>query len=230
MSPKVPKIIHQSYKTPDHPYPGDWQDSWAQMNPKWNYRFHTDDDNRQIVQAHYPHFLKVYDSLPVNIMRADFSRLLYMHLWGGVYADLDYVCLKSFDSLIVQVRELAVPLLPHNRYYQIHNALLVSVPGHPFWLKCAEQAVEYLNHSYHPKVEWLAGPFRLQETLRAERPPALALPQELVTPFDWFSFVPWGSPDKRIQAQARDLRKSPVEKIAAAFPKAYAITFWDHGW
>ena len=46
-------------------------------------RLWTDDDNRNLVLAHYPWFLDTFDALGTPIQRADASRLLYMHAYGG---------------------------------------------------------------------------------------------------------------------------------------------------
>jgi mannosyltransferase OCH1-like enzyme len=47
-------------------------------------RIWTDDDNLAFVGAYYPWFLKTYNALPYDIMRADSCRYLYMHQYGGV--------------------------------------------------------------------------------------------------------------------------------------------------
>src|ERR1700678_1877163 len=122
----VPRLIHQSYKTVEHPYPRNWQQSWRDSHPGWDYRFHTDNDNRDLVRTHFSRFLAAFDAFPNGIMRADFARFLYLCLCGGVYADLDYVCLSPFDALLEQIPQLGIPMLSENTYYRYHNALLIS--------------------------------------------------------------------------------------------------------
>ena len=139
----VPRIIHQSYKTVEHPYPRHWQQSWRDSHTGWDYRFHTDDDNLDLVRTHFSRFLAAFEAFPCGIMRADFARFLYLYLWGGVYADLDYVCLNPFDALLEQIPQLGIPMLSENTYYRYHNALLISEAGNPFWLKCAQHAEHY---------------------------------------------------------------------------------------
>jgi hypothetical protein len=46
-------------------------------------RLWTDDDNRALVQHHYPWFLATYDAMALNVSRADAARYLYMHKYGG---------------------------------------------------------------------------------------------------------------------------------------------------
>lgn len=226
----IPRIIHQSYKSAEHPYPKHWQRSWTENNAGWDYRFHTDRDNLEIVATHFPEFLEAYEAFPRGIMRADFARFLYLYLWGGVYADLDYACLKPFADLIDGSIRIGIPELPENTYYHYHNALLLSEEGNPFWLHCAKQAVSYFRASKSPQVEHLAGPFRLQAALKSEKPHFTALPRHQVTPFDWFSFVGWGKPDEKLTLLSRQIRNLPIEDVRKHFPEAYALTFWDHKW
>lgn len=226
----IPKIIHQSYKSTVHPYPVHWQKSWKEKHSDWSYHFHTDDDNRKLVIDHCPQFLTAFDAFPQGIMKADFARFLYLYVWGGLYADLDYVCLKPFDTLLEQISHFGVPELPNNTYYHYHNALLISEPGNTFWLECAEQAVQYSRSSEQLNVESLAGPIRLQEAVKSEEPKFTPLSAELVTPIDWFSLVHWGKPDQEVAMLCRRLRDSSIGEMCNAFPEAYAVTFWDRQW
>jgi mannosyltransferase OCH1-like enzyme len=227
----IPRIIHQSYKSVEHPYPRHWQQSWMENHPNWDYRFHTDADNRQLVSAHYPQFLDTFDAFPQGIMRADFARFLYLHLWGGVYVDLDYVCLKPIDRLFDEIPQIGIPELPENGCYHYHNALLISEMRNPFWLKCAEQAIHYFRWSKHLEVVWLAGPCRLQAAIESEQLNFLALSTRYVTPLDWFSYnTRLGKGDKEIETLRNKLRSGSIEVIRSAFPEAYALTFWDRRW
>ena len=68
-------------------------------------------------------------------------RYLYLHYYGGVYADLDTECTRSFESL------LAKPLIfggmekkewvPWNSNLSVivQNSFMASVSGHPFWME-----------------------------------------------------------------------------------------------
>lgn len=226
----IPKVIHQSYKTVWHPYRRCWQQSWIENHPAWVYCFYTDEDNCRIVRQHFPQFLAAYTSFPQGIMKADFCRFLYLYLWGGIYVDLDYVCLRAFDTLFDQIKNLGIPELPSNEYYRYHNALLISEARNRFWLKCAEEAIHYFNSANPPKVEWLAGPFRLQSVIKSTGTAFTPLQTNHVTPIDWYSYVHWGRADRDSAALRKRLRESQIQVIQSFFPEAYALTFWDHRW
>ena len=60
---KIPKIIHQTWKTNNVPEKcKEWVKSWKEKNPGWDYRLWTDEDNRNLIKEYFPKFLKIYDS------------------------------------------------------------------------------------------------------------------------------------------------------------------------
>lgn len=149
---RIPKIIHQTWK--DENLPKAFQllsETWREMLPGWEYRLWTDDMNREFVRTHYPDFLEKYDAYPKNIQRADAIRYLLLQTYGGLYVDLDFECLEpEFITLLEDADFVAgkEPYAHARRYgleYIICNALMASVPNHPF--------LEYVIHKMmnHPR-------------------------------------------------------------------------------
>lgn len=136
---RIPKIIHQTWK--DENLPNVFKvlsETWREMLPGWEYRLWTDDMNREFVRTHYPDFLEKYDAYPKNIQRADAIRYLLLQTYGGLYVDLDFECLEpEFVTLLEDTEFVAgkEPYAHSARYgmdYIICNALMASVPNHPF--------------------------------------------------------------------------------------------------
>ena len=78
-----PKIIHQTWKTKE--MPEKWKKSpemWKKFHPDWEYKLWTDEDNRSFIQDKYPQFLKLFDSYPHGIQRADFIRYFILKDFG----------------------------------------------------------------------------------------------------------------------------------------------------
>ena len=131
----IPKIIHQTWKT--HEVPEKWQaytNKVQELNPDWEYRLWSDEDNEQFVREEFPEFFETFQSFSLPIMRADVIRYLIMYKIGGVYLDLDYEMLQPFsykdDALV----------LPLNRSKNsgdeadgLGNCIFASESGHPFW-------------------------------------------------------------------------------------------------
>ena len=148
---RIPKIIHQTWK--DEDLPKGFQvlsETWREMLPGWEYRLWTDEMNREFVRTHYPDFLEKYDAYPKNIQRADAIRYLLLQTYGGLYVDLDFECLEpEFITLLEDADFVAgkEPYAHAKRYgieYIICNALMASVPNHPF---LAHVIHRMINHS-----------------------------------------------------------------------------------
>eukprot|EP00884_Botryococcus_braunii_P009066 jgi/Botrbrau1/18160/Bobra.53_1s0030.1 len=140
---EIPKILHQSWKTAAVPPQFErWRETWKKNHPHWEMKLWTDEMNRQLVVDHYPWFLDTFDNLPFGIMRADSSRILYMHHEGGVYADLDFESLRQLDDLLVGHKAVIAAMVDEDWDQAIPNAWMAGVKGHPFWLFCLHQIIK----------------------------------------------------------------------------------------
>ncbi|XP_052242444.1 uncharacterized protein LOC127852528 [Dreissena polymorpha] len=138
-SPRIPHIIHQTYKT--EAIPMDFQknvQSFIRFNPNWKYMFWTDETARQFIQAMYPDFLVVWDNYRNNVNKADALRYFVLYEFGGIYADLDFECLRPLDPVTRKYAAI-FPLEPFEhsalRYeipFLLNNAIMMSRPRHPF--------------------------------------------------------------------------------------------------
>src|ERR1700728_2054878 len=86
-------------------------------------------------------------------------RNMYMHRFGGVYADLDLVPLQPIHESIPILTHHSPPPVPiiylghmgdDNYEHSIPNAFMVSTtPNHPFWLRPLEFVKEHqLDEAY----------------------------------------------------------------------------------
>lgn len=170
----IPKLLHQSWKNSTLPSAAHeaWRQSWLEQNPSWRVVLWTDEQNRALVQNHFPWLLALYNTME-GVYRADLVcvgislyliarrhfrslvwsqvRPLYMHKYGGVYADIDFVALRPFDELLQRQSQDVRVLLGQDcgpeidrsksRREQvctefdqsIPNAFMASTPKHPFW-------------------------------------------------------------------------------------------------
>lgn len=165
----IPKIIHQMWK--DEAVPEKfraWQESWRRHHPTWDYRFWTDATLDDFVAQHYPDFLGTFRAYPQGVMRADAARVLLLHRFGGLYADLDAECLKSFDRFCTENRIVlaeepaanqASLLVSARRFRRVLcNAVMLSPAAHDFW----PQVVAAMAHNAKASsVLDATGPFLL---------------------------------------------------------------------
>lgn len=150
----IPRIIHQTWKT--SVVPSQWQTSvqaYQRFCEKhgFEYRLWTDEDNRNLIQTHFPWFLQQYDAYPQNIQRADVIRYFILYHYGGVYSDLDIEPKEDLFYTFFQLYENASLCLPSVKQgngmagQNYSNCFMMSEAQHPFW----------------PRVwHWLQNPYR----------------------------------------------------------------------
>ena len=99
----VPQIFHQTWKTKEVGQVFEQRiRSWVKYNPKWEYRFWTDDDNRALIKEDFPDSLEMFDGYATPIQRADAIRYFILYKYGGVYADLDFEALHPLEPYLVK--------------------------------------------------------------------------------------------------------------------------------
>ncbi|CAE6503970.1 unnamed protein product [Rhizoctonia solani] len=184
------QILHQSWKSQDvPPVYHSLMTSWRSAYSNWTYVLWDNDDNRALVEAFYPEWLSAYDALPSEIYRADFTRNLYMHTFGGIYADLDSEAISPLGALI-KAHRLADPptaflgtmKTSSHDLHGIPNAFMASSgPGHPLWLVAAQDAVDWSRaRSWDrsapvPGPEYVSGPVSLRRSIMNYSPSILEL-------------------------------------------------------
>lgn len=134
----IPKIIHQTWKTTSVPAPmREYPPKLMKLHPSWDHILWTDRMNRQFIKEYFPGFLRKYDEYKFNIQRVDAVRYLILYQFGGLYADLDFECLRNIEPLLSGVscflaREPSEHSRVHNKEMIICNAFMASTPKHGF--------------------------------------------------------------------------------------------------
>jgi mannosyltransferase OCH1-like enzyme len=128
----VPPILHQTWRD-RHTIPSSWQqasNSCRSLHPNYEYRFWTDVEARRLVEKEFPDLLVTFDAYPYDIQRADVIRLVVLYVYGGIYLDMDIICLKELDPL--RTYQL---VLPKTMPVGLSNDFIVAQPRHPFLLQ-----------------------------------------------------------------------------------------------
>ncbi|KAI8620379.1 nucleotide-diphospho-sugar transferase [Chytriomyces sp. MP71] len=237
----IPHVIHQSWKCHNVPFElfKDWHESWLQHNPSFTYILWNDTQNEHLIRTHYPWFLPKYLSYDRMITRADAARVFYMHKYGGIYADLDVVALKSLEPLL-QGRDLVLGRMqvpgPESweHAHSIPNAWMASKPGHSFWMYAADLMMQGDAQGTEEK----AGPVMIWNAVRKymENPDASQLDDlyladpELIYPYSW-SFAMTDESVHQVCSKKRDsFNEKACLELVDPQKKAYAISFWSHTW
>lgn len=140
--------MHQSYKTENQTQ---WPDGWAtfrqswldhHVNDGWVFVFWLDKHNDLLAKCTgYYHKLFRRRSF---IQRADLSRLLYLHKYAGMYADLDYLALKSQVPLLNEhplLKDMQILLQGRKDQDVGLEWGFARKPGHEFWTYCLDNRI-----------------------------------------------------------------------------------------
>lgn len=142
---QIPKIIHQTFETlivPDGMY--DAAQSWIKMNPTFEHRVYDADSRRDFIKTSYDSkVLKAYDKLTHGAFRADLWRYCKLYLDGGVYSDLDQVCVMPISDLL-EPDDTFVSARAGNLSFAIYNGFICAKPHHPFLKAAIDRAVDII--------------------------------------------------------------------------------------
>ncbi|KAK9893600.1 glycosyltransferase family 32 protein [Cystobasidium minutum MCA 4210] len=143
---KVPRIIHQTWKSSSLPSKWNTLSKTCQsMHKDFEYKLWTDESSLAFIKEHYPWFLPTYLGYQFNIQRADAIRYFVLHKYGGVYLDLDVATKPIGVSNDVMFSE------PNSKFMDsvIHNLL----------------AFDHYVISDYPTVMFSTGPMFLSAVL-----------------------------------------------------------------
>lgn len=118
------------------------------------YKFWTLNDAIQLIDKHYPYFSSFFKSdHTFQIVKCDIFRYILMYHFGGIYTDLDFICIKPLHELLDKIEKNALltkyqsdipsTIILSEEWENstiltntLHNGILLSkTPKHPFWLK-----------------------------------------------------------------------------------------------
>lgn len=213
-----------------------WQASWKTHNPSWEFVLWDDADNRAFVKEQFPWFLETYDSYPKEIYRADVVRYCYLYTYGGVYADMDFECLKPFEPLLKEFDHKANILLGSmktsrpDRHHSVPNAILISKPGNPFWLELLRECQARARAKTSTLVEAYTGPIVLKHTAYGWKSwfhrnwKIHCFKPEVFYPISWST---------QLAERQAALGESPTDlthRVKQRYPSSYAATYWSHSW
>ncbi|MEI6125981.1 MAG: glycosyltransferase [Pseudomonadota bacterium] len=148
----IPRVIHQTWKHNNLENIKDKtfrevamrsQRSWKANHQHYEYMFWTDHDMESFVKNQYAWFYPTWKGFNVHIKRVDTARYCWLHYYGGMYADLDFICLKPMDPVLKGKEVVLYKPEKHKESVFAGNAWMASIPGHPLWLGMLHYTKEY---------------------------------------------------------------------------------------
>jgi len=241
---EIPHIFHQSGTSHGLSQKQlESKNSFLKKHPGWTYRLWNNTENLDLIKKETPWLLSLYQSYPEEIFRADLARLVYMYVYGGVYADLDYFFDQNVEMLSrepgVVLGQMQVDFENETQHWtwphMVPNALLIGKPRHPFWRLALEMAASSsLASLFKPSSvqgakyeemspEYFTGPVLLLRALKCySKLPAILTNNTTVQLEPPITFFP--------KSWAMNTTANQEHCMRSRAPMMYGKTSWDHSW
>jgi mannosyltransferase OCH1-like enzyme len=155
---------------------------------KYDWTYFCIDNNvmNEFIKTFYPECWETFWSLPFSIERVDILKYLWLHRYGGIYMDMDFVIANEFDTFLEDLKAPLMVLSSSNMENVITNSFIVSVPKLDMFYRLSQKAliedVPFWAISTHLQVMLCTGPLAFTSAIQNENIPFLILPHELFFP------------------------------------------------
>lgn len=115
--------------------------TWQKLNPNWTYNYLNAEERRMMVKKIKPSLLDYYDSCTGHthdgkniggMLQCDLWRVACLYEYGGVYADLDSICLGPLDEMMEMYYDKDIVISSHFLTKSEHEILYDSLMGIPY--------------------------------------------------------------------------------------------------
>ncbi len=218
-SSSIPPILHFIWLGSSLPPKADAAiASWKEHHPGWEIKIWTDEEVRDFSWTNN-HSKIVFEQAESWAEKADVLRLDILYQFGGVYSDIDVLCLRSFHDLIVQkitffsCFELNYTSRHFGEAFYIGTAIMGASKGSFLMKHCLDRCRSQLEA---PGVGILdrTGPGLISRVCQI----ALDDPKEgiLILPCSYLYPFPW-----------KNRNENSREFIS---PESLAIHLWNNSW
>jgi inositol phosphorylceramide mannosyltransferase catalytic subunit len=164
----IPKIIHQTFKTPKLPFITRWYIyRFKKNNPDYVYEFYDDSRIETFLANEYDaETLKLYKQLKIGAAKADFFRYALLYKKGGIYLDIDSNIKGSLNNFI-KPNDVAIISMEKNPNMYVQWALVFEA-NHPFLKKTLDFVFENIKTNKYPNdVHQMTGPSVYSKAIKA---------------------------------------------------------------
>jgi len=117
--------------------------SIKEKNPDAEHILWSKEGCQNVIEKRLPEHLYFYNNLKYDIQRLDFIRAVILYCEGGIYVDLDLICLKNIDKLFEHKFFIHSHrhIKPKSNEY-VCNDLMGSEKGFRFWKILMDESKE----------------------------------------------------------------------------------------
>lgn len=153
---KIPQKIFQTWENKDISHR--FQkiiDTWREHNPNYEYYFHDSNDREEFIKNNFHSSIyQAYCKILPGAYKADLWRYCILYTYGGVYIDIDTLCLGSLDNFIKEETEFMATIdFNKNRAegcHNIANGFIACVPNSKIMQSCIYKIVFFVENGIIP--------------------------------------------------------------------------------
>lgn len=153
---KIPRIIFQTWESKD--FEPEFQaivDIWKKLNPSYKYVIHDKLDREEFIRAHFPvSVYNAYCKIVPGAFKADLWRYCVLYIHGGVYTDVDMLCMGKLDDFISCDTDMVVPVdlntSVHEGCHNLSNGFFAVKPRCEILLQCITRIVHNVMNDIIP--------------------------------------------------------------------------------
>jgi len=153
---KIPRNIFQTWETKDL---SDGfkllTQTWKDKNTNYSYFLFDNNDCIDFIKKHFDEKVyNAYSRIIPGAFKADLWRYCVLYIYGGIYVDIDTVCLGKVDSFLNEDIEFMTPIdlnnCPNIGTHNLFNCFIASIPNHPILLNCINRIVYNVENNIVP--------------------------------------------------------------------------------
>lgn len=204
----IPHIFHWIW-VGRHPIPElfvRFQQTWFRDYPGWKFLLWRDKHIPELLPDNLVHIVNTMPDEWYLIEAPDIMRYAILQKHGGIYLDMDMESLRSFESIINQVK--AFVGIEWDNPQSIGSAIIGAEPNHPMFDRLLSLIPEN-RHWDDPFVR--TGPQFLNDNHGQDVDSLTMFPREYFYPIGWNEMP--------LLPRAREL-----------YPQAYAVHHWVNSW
>jgi len=152
----IPKRMMQTWEHKQlNPQFQEIVDTWKKHNPHYEFALLDSTEREQFIQKHFEKdVVYAYQQIIPGAYKSDLFRYCYLWVEGGVYADIDTLCMGKLDDFLVPEVDFVVPIdlnsSPHEGTHNLSCGFFASVPRHPILMWAIQKIVHNVKHNIVP--------------------------------------------------------------------------------
>lgn len=137
----IPKCIYQTWKTHDVSQKmANLIALWKTHNPDYDHRLFDNAECDAFIKEHFDSAVyTAYTRIIPGALKADLWRYCVLYVNGGVYADVDTMCMNSLNKFLTDKEFVTVVDLNTSKnegQHNLFNTFIASIPRHPILRGC----------------------------------------------------------------------------------------------